>query len=70
LSETRDDQQPEDSEEFEEYEDQIEQMILENGMLTHSIINLLVKKGVLTRDEIDEEMDRLYGEAEEEFGNA
>lgn len=52
-----------------EYEDQIEQMILENGMLTHSILRLLVRKGIVTRDEIDEEMERLYVEAEDAGGS-
>lgn len=55
---------------LDEYEDQIEQMILENGMLTHSILRLLVRKGILTRDEIDEEMEKLYAEAEDVGGSA
>lgn len=50
----------------EEYEDeQIEQMIIESGLLIRSLANLLVKKGVLRQEEIDEEMDRLYDEMEE-----
>jgi hypothetical protein len=50
--------------EEEEYDEQIEQMIIENGILLHSLATLLVKKGVLAQDEIDAEMDRLYDEME------
>lgn len=49
-----------------EYEDQLDQLIIENGMLMHSVLNVLVRKGLVTREEIDEEMDRLYREAEED----
>ena len=48
----------------EEYDEQIEQMIIENGILLHSIAALLVRKGILKQDEIDSEMDRLYDEME------
>lgn len=47
----------------EEYE-QIEQMIIDNGILLHSLSNLLVQKGILKQDEIDAEMTRLYDEME------
>jgi hypothetical protein len=49
-----------------DYEDdeQIEQMIIENGILLHSLATLLVRKGILKQDEIDAEMDRLYDEME------
>ena len=47
-----------------EYEEQIESLILENGMLTHALINVLTKKGLIAREEIDEEVNRLYDEAE------
>jgi hypothetical protein len=48
-----------------EYEDeQIEQMIIDNGILLHSLATLLVRKGVLKQEEIDAEMDRLYDEME------
>ena len=50
--------------EDEEYDEQIEQMIIENGILLHSIAALLVRKGVLKQEEIDGEMDRLYDEME------
>jgi hypothetical protein len=43
-------------------EEQIEQMIIENGILLHSLAALLVRKGVLKQEEIDAEMDRLYDE--------
>jgi hypothetical protein len=49
----------------EEYEDeQIEQMIIDNGILLHSLATLLVRKGILKQEEIDAEMDRLYDEME------
>lgn len=48
----------------EDYDEQIEQMIIENGILLHSLSALLVKKGVLQQEEIDTEMDRLYDEME------
>ena len=49
-----------------DYEDdeQIEQMIIENGILLHSLATLLVRKGILKQEEIDAEMDRLYDEME------
>ena len=50
-------------EDDEEYE-QIEQMIIDNGILLHSLSNLLVQKGILKQDEIDAEMTRLYDEME------
>ena len=49
----------------EEYDDQIEQMIVENGMLVPSLANLLVQKGVLKREEIEAEMDKLYESMEQ-----
>lgn len=49
----------------EEYEEQIERMIVENGMMLRGLANLLVRKGVVTQEEIDDEMDRLYEEMEE-----
>lgn len=56
----------ENGENGEEYEDeQIEQMIIESGLLIRSLANLLVKKGVLAQEDIDEEMDRLYDAMEE-----
>ena len=48
----------------EEYDEQIEQMIIENGILLHSLATLLVRKGILKQEEIDAEMDRLYDEME------
>jgi hypothetical protein len=50
--------------EFEDDDEQIEQMIIENGILLHSLATLLVKKGILAQEEIDAEMDRLYDEME------
>jgi hypothetical protein len=48
----------------EEYDEQIEQMIIENGILLHSLAALLVRKGILKQEEIDAEMDTLYDEME------
>ena len=50
--------------EYEDDDEQIEQMIIENGILLHSLAGLLVKKGILKQEEIDAEMDRLYDEME------
>ena len=50
--------------EYEDDDEQIEQMIIENGILLHSLATLLVRKGVLSQDEIDAEMDRLYDQME------
>ena len=49
---------------FDEDDEQIEQMIIENGILLHSLAALLVRKGILTQEEIDSEMDRLYDQME------
>ena len=58
-----DDKERDDS--GEEYEDeQLEQMIIENGILLHSLATLLVRKGILKQEEIDAEVDRLYDEME------
>jgi len=48
---------PEDDEQF-------EQMIIENSILLHSLAALLVRKGVLQQEELDQEMDKLYEEME------
>lgn len=53
-----------DGADYEDDDEQIEQMIIDNGILLHSIATLLVRKGVLTQEEIDTEMDRLYDEME------
>lgn len=50
----------------EEYEEQLEQMMIENGMLLHGIVNVLIRKGIITQDEIDEEIDKLYDEMEQD----
>ena len=59
-----DDMERNDGADFEDDDEQIEQMIIENGILLHSIATLLVRKGVLKQEEIDAEMDRLYDEME------
>ncbi|HUJ14942.1 MAG TPA: hypothetical protein VL284_14240 [Thermoanaerobaculia bacterium] len=45
-------------------DEQFEQMIVENSILLHSIAALLVRKGILKQEELDNEMDRLYDEME------
>ena len=45
-------------------DEQFEQMIVENSILLHSLATLLVRKGVLKQEEIDDEMDKLYDEME------
>ena len=48
-----------------DYEDeQIDKLIIDNGILLHSLAALLVRKGILKQEEIDAEMDRLYEEME------
>ncbi|HYU25117.1 MAG TPA: hypothetical protein VEO74_07945 [Thermoanaerobaculia bacterium] len=50
--------------EDEDEDEQFEQMIIENNILLHSLAGLLVRKGVLKQEEIEEEMDKLYDEIE------
>ncbi len=57
-----DDIEPDDDDDYED--EQIEQMIIDNGILLHSLATLLVRKGILKQEEIDAEMDRLYDEME------
>jgi hypothetical protein len=47
-----------------DYDEQFEQMLIDNGVLVHALASLLVKKGILKQEEIDTEMDRLYDEME------
>ena len=60
-----DDTERNDGEYEEDDDEQIEQMIIENGILLHSLAALLVRKGILKQEEIDAEMDRLYDEMED-----
>jgi len=54
-----------DRDDEDDYDDeQNEQMIIDNGILLHSLATLLVRKGILKQEEIDTEMDRLYDEME------
>lgn len=59
-----DDIERNDGSDYDEDDEQIEQMIIENGILLHSLATLLVRKGILKQEEIDAEMDRLYDEME------
>ena len=57
-------ERPDDELEEGDYDEEIEQMIIENGILLHSMVALLIRKGVLKQEELDSEMDRLYDEME------
>jgi hypothetical protein len=59
-----DDMEQSNGADYEDDDEQIEQMIIENGILLHTLATLLVRKGVLAQEEIDAEMDRLYDEME------
>jgi len=59
-----DDIDPNNGAEDEDEDEQFEQMIIENNILLHSLAGLLVRKGVLKQEEIEEEMDKLYDEIE------
>lgn len=52
--------------EGEDYEEQVEQMIIENSMMLHSVVNLLLQKGILKQEEIDAQMEKLMEELDEE----
>ena len=58
------DETSQNGEDGEEFDEQFEQMLIENGVLVHAIATLLVRKGILKQEEIDSEMDRLYEEME------
>lgn len=50
-----------------EFEGQIEQMIVENGMLIQALMNLLLSKGIITEDEMDQELEKLYKDLGEDM---
>lgn len=52
--------------EDEEFESQLEQMIVENGMLIQAVMNILLRKNVITEDEVDRELETLYKELGDE----
>lgn len=55
-----------DFDDDEAYQQQIEQMIAENGMLLHALAELLIRKGMIQREEIESEIDRLSALLENE----
>ncbi len=59
------DQEIEDFEDLDDFEEQVEQLVLENGILLHAVVNLLVKNGVISREDLDGEIEKLYQQAEE-----
>jgi transketolase N-terminal domain/subunit len=48
----------------EEYQEQIEQMIAQNGMLLHALVDLLIQKGIIQREELESQIDRLTAQLE------
>jgi len=53
-----------DFEDLDDYEEQVEQLILENGVLLHAVVNLLVEKKLISREDLDREIESLYKQAE------
>jgi hypothetical protein len=47
-----------------DFDEQIEQMLIDNGVLLHSLAALLVRKGIISQEELDTEMDKMYDEME------
>ena len=45
-----------------EDDERFEEMIVENSILLHSLAALLVRKGIVKQEEIDDEMDKMYAE--------
>lgn len=56
---------PDDFED-EDYDDQLEQVVAENGVLLHALVEALLKKGLVQREEIEEQIDRLTSELEDD----
>ena len=52
--------------EDDEFDNQLEQMIVENGMLIQAVMNILLRKGLITEDEVDRELESLYKELGDE----
>ena len=42
-----------DYEDLEDFEEQVEQLVLENGILLHAVVNLLVKNGAISREDAE-----------------
>ena len=49
-----------------DYEEQLEQMVADNGLLLHALVEVLIQKGLIQREEIEAQIDRLAGEFEDE----
>ena len=49
-----------------EYDDQLDQVVAENGVLLHALVEALIRKGVVQREEIEEQIDRLTSELEDD----
>jgi hypothetical protein len=52
---------PDDGEDF---EDQLEQVVFDNSVLLHALTEVLIRKGILQQEELEEELNRLYKETE------
>ena len=52
----------------EEMDERIVEIIEDNGLLLHAAIKLLVKKGILTPEELDQEIQTLYEDEDDAEG--
>ncbi len=53
---------PDDNDDF---EDQLEQVVFDNSVLLHALTEVLTRKGIITQEELEEELNRLYKETED-----
>jgi hypothetical protein len=49
-------------------EEQIEEVIAQNGVLLHALIEVLIKKGIVQREEIETQIDE-FTEGDDENGD-
>jgi hypothetical protein len=47
-----------------DFEDQLEQVVFDNSVLLHALTEVLIRKGVIQQDELEEELNKLYKETE------
>jgi hypothetical protein len=47
-------------------DEQLSQMIVDNGVLLHALVNILFRKGIITQEELDAEASRLFDESDED----
>lgn len=53
-----------DYEDDEEYQEQLENLIAENGVLLHALVGVLVNRGVIRREELEAQIQKLTDEME------